>query len=58
MLITKKRREASSFTTGMDRRWGRAGLDAQAANQTLVVPEPSMGEGNTSTITAFNFAGE
>jgi len=27
---------------------GRAGLDAQAANQTQVLPEPSMGEGNTA----------
>src|SRR5688500_3913441 len=27
---------------------GRAGLDAQAANQTQVVPEPSMGEGNAA----------
>ena len=26
---------------------GRTGLDAQAANQTQVVPEPSMGEGNS-----------
>ena len=27
---------------------GRAGLDAQAANPIQVVPEPSMGEGNTA----------
>src|SRR5688500_19694180 len=27
---------------------GRAGLDAQATNQTQVLPEPSMGEGNTA----------
>jgi hypothetical protein len=27
---------------------GRAGLDAQATNQTQVLPEPSMGEGKTA----------
>jgi hypothetical protein len=46
--ITNKRREASSFTTGGWIGVGRAGLDAQAVNPTQVVPEPSMGEGNTA----------
>jgi hypothetical protein len=44
--IIKKRREAPSFTAG-GIGVGRAGLDAQATNQTQVVPEPSMGERNT-----------
>ena len=50
-----RRRQPSPKNAGRPRRsrrgWigvGRAGLDAQATNPTQVLPEPSMGEGNTA----------